>query len=183
MRGGFAFGSGITRGWYFIADHVIQDRCRGKPFPSLGSPADGLKKLNGNNKFGCVIEKWLIFFSLKFQRDNQQNVWLCQSFRLIQQSEVVHLPLFQRNIRCRGSGRTSSAVKGILRQRLTALRLARLRRSRPRFAGHLTAPRPLHTALPCGGGRPQSSLTLAPPAVKGVYFSWLCYRKWLMFFP
>ena len=78
--------------------------------------------------------------------------------------------LFQRNIRCRRDGRTSSAVKGTF-QRLTALRLARLRRSRPRFAGHLAAPRPLHTALPCGGGRPQSSLTLAPPAVKGAYFS------------
>ena len=30
---------------------------------------------------------------------------------------------------------------------------------------------PLHAALPCGGGRPQSSLALAPPAVKGAYFS------------
>ena len=30
---------------------------------------------------------------------------------------------------------------------------------------------PLHAALPCGGGRPQSSLTLAPTAVKGAYFS------------
>ena len=76
-----------------------------------------------------------------------------------------------RNIRCRGDGRTSSAVKGTLRQRLTALRLVRLRRSRPCFARHLAAPRPLHAALPCGGGRPQSSLTLAPPAVKGAYFS------------
>ena len=60
-----------------------------------------------------------------------------------------------------------------LRQRLTALRLARLRRSQPRFARHLTAPRPLHAALPCGGGRPQSSLTLTPPAVKRAYFSLL----------
>src|SRR5699024_6089200 len=83
----------------------------------------------------------------------------------------VHLPLFQRNIRCREGGRTSSAVKGSLRQRLTALRLARLRRSRLRFAGHLAAPRPLHAALPCGGGCPQSSLVPAPPAVKGAYFS------------
>ena len=66
---------------------------------------------------------------------------------------------------------TSSAVKASLRQRLTALRLARLRRSRPRFARHLAAPRPLHAALPCGGGRPQSSLTLAPPTVKRAYFS------------
>ena len=80
------------------------------------------------------------------------------------------LPLFQRNIRCRGGGRTSSAVKGTL-QRLTALRLVRLRRSRPRFARHLAAPHPLHAALPCGGGRLQSSLTLAPSAVKGAYFS------------
>ena len=64
------------------------------------------------------------------------------NFRLIQQSEVVHLPLFQRNIRCREGGRTSSAVKGTLRQRLKALRLARLRCSRLRFAGHLAAPRP-----------------------------------------
>ena len=95
------------------------------------------------------------------------------NFRLIQQSEVVHLPLFQRNIRCREGGRTSSAVKGTLRQRLTALRLTRLRRSQPRFARHLTVPRPLHAALPCGGGRPQSSLTLTPPAVKGAYFSLL----------
>ena len=79
------------------------------------------------------------------------------------------LPLFQRNIRCRGGGRISSAVKGILRQRLTALRLARLRRSRPRFARHLAAPRPLHAALPCGGDRPQSSLALAPTAVNGAY--------------
>ena len=30
---------------------------------------------------------------------------------------------------------------------------------------------PSHAALPCGGGLPQSSLTLAPPAVKGAYFS------------
>ena len=30
---------------------------------------------------------------------------------------------------------------------------------------------PLHAALPCGGGRPQSSLTLAPAAVKAAYFS------------
>ena len=36
-----------------------------------------------------------------------------------------------------------------------------------------SAPRPLHAALPCGGGRPQSSLTLTPPAVKGAYFSLL----------
>ena len=76
-----------------------------------------------------------------------------------------------RNIRCRGDGRTSSAVKGSLRQRLTALRLARLCRSRRRFARHFAAPHPLHAALPCGGGRLQSSLTLAPPAVKGAYFS------------
>ena len=76
-----------------------------------------------------------------------------------------------RNIRCRGGGRISSAVKGILRQRLTALRLARLRRSRPRFARHFAAPHPLHASLPCGGGRLQSSLTLAPPTVKGAYFS------------
>ena len=75
-----------------------------------------------------------------------------------------------RNIRCRRDGRTSSAVKGTF-QRLTALRLARLRRSRPRFAGHLAAPRPLHAALPCGGGRLQSSLVPVPPAVKGAYFS------------
>ena len=44
--------------------------------------------------------------------------------RLIQQSEVVHLPLFQRNIRCREGGLTSGAVKGPLRQRLTTFRLA-----------------------------------------------------------
>ena len=80
-------------------------------------------------------------------------------------------PVFQRNILCRGDGRTSSAVKGSLRQRLTALCLARLRRPRPRFARHLAAPHPLHAALPYGGGRLQSSLTLAPPAVKGAYFS------------
>ena len=62
-------------------------------------------------------------------------------------------------------------MKGSLRQRLTALCLARLRRSRPRFARHFAAPHPLHAALPYGGGRLQSSLTLAPPAVKGAYFS------------
>ena len=181
MRGGFAFGSGITRGWYFIS-------CNSRQMPRkavfvAGVASRWLKKTQWKQQIWLCYKKWLIFFSLKLQRDNQQNVWPCSSFRLIQQSEVVHLPLFQRNIRCREGGRTSSAVKGILRQRLTALRLARLRRSRPRFARHLTAPRPLHAPLPCGGGRPQSSLTLAPPAVKGVYFSWLCYRKWLMLFP
>ncbi len=40
------------------------------------------------------------------------------NFRLIQQSEVVHLPLFQRSIRCREYGRTSNAVKGTPRKRL-----------------------------------------------------------------
>ncbi len=85
-------------------------------------------------------------------------------------------PVFQRNILCRGDGRTSSAVKGSFRQRLTALCLARLRRPRPRFARHFAAPHPLHAALPYGGGRLQSSLTLAPPAVKGAYFS-LINRK------
>jgi len=51
-------------------------------------------------------------------------------------------PVLQRNILCRGDGRTSSAVKGSLRQRLTALCLARLRRPRPRFARHFAAPHP-----------------------------------------
>ena len=40
------------------------------------------------------------------------------NFRLIQQSEVVHLPLFQRSIRCREYGRTSSAEKSTPRKRL-----------------------------------------------------------------
>ena len=73
-------------------------------------------------------------------------------------ADTAICPGFRGNIRCRDGNRTSSAVKGRLWQRLATLRLARLRRSRPRFARHSAAPRPLHAALPCGGGRRRSKL-------------------------
>ena len=51
-------------------------------------------------------------------------------------ADTAICPGFRGNIRCRDGNRTSSAVKGRLWQRLATLRLARLRRSRPRFARH-----------------------------------------------
>ena len=84
----------------------------------------------------------------------------------MQQSVGVLLPRFSGSIRCSEGNRTSGAVKG-LRQRLTTFVsrgfavLDRASRDiRPLLA-------PLRAACSCGGGVAQSSLTLAPPAVKG----------------
>ena len=83
-------------------------------------------------------------------------------------ADTAICPGFRGNIRCREGNRTSSAVKGRLWQRLATLRLARLRRSRPRFARHYfrSSPPSMPHSMRRGVVAP-GSLTLAPPAVNG----------------
>ena len=87
------------------------------------------------------------------------------------QSEGVHLPPvsvehslpWRRTHFQRGERHPPATADGASSRAASPLSIA--------LRGTFGRSSPLHAALPCGGGRPQSSLALVPPAVKGAYFS------------